>query len=107
MRIMRLPPARTSSSLPYPTPQTRAIPDEDDLAGGGDHLETQDEVAGVAVAGSDQRPAARADPASHQRTGVRGRVVRVDEPVAGEHLVEFQHADADTDSRRSVLAIDL
>ena len=79
----------------------------EDLAGRQHLVEAQHEVARVAVSGSDQRPAAGADPASDQRARVRSRIVGVDQPVPRQLLVELEHVDAGADRAGAVVQVDL
>ena len=70
-------------------------------------LEADDEVARVAVAAADQRPAARADAPADERARVGGGVVRIDEPVWLQLLRELQHVDPGLHGHRAVLEVDL
>ncbi len=84
-----------------------AVPHLDDLAGRQHHLEADHQVAGVAVAPADQRPAVGPDPPAHQRARVRGRVVGIDEAVGPQLLGELQHVDPGLHGHRAVLDVDL
>ena len=84
-----------------------AVADVHHLAGGQHVVEAEHQVAGVPVARTDQRPAARADASADQRARVRRRVVGVEQPVAGELLVELEHVDAGADGDSAVLEVEL
>ncbi len=84
-----------------------AVAEAHDLAGREHVDEAQHEVARVAVARADQRPAARADPAADERARVGRGVVGIDQPVLAQHLVELEHVDPGADRAGAVLEVDL
>ena len=84
-----------------------AVADVHDLAGWKDVVEAEHEVTAVAVPRADERPATGADPSADQRARVRRRVVRVDQAVSAEHLVELEHVDPGPDRARAVVEVDL
>ena len=84
-----------------------AVADVQDLAGGQHVVEAEHQVAGVPVAGADQRPAAGADPAADQRARVGRRVVGIEQPVLGQPLVQLEHADAGADRDGAVDQVEL
>src|SRR5918999_958001 len=101
-QVLELEPGRRLPEL-----ATAAVTDLDQLAGREHEPHADHEVARVPVAAADQRPPARPDPAADDRARIRGRVVRVDDAVLPELLVQLQHVDPGLDGDRPVLEVEL
>ena len=84
-----------------------AVADLDDLARRQHHLHRDHQVARVAEARAQQRPATGPDPPADQRARVRGRVVGIEDAVPAQLLVELEHVDARPDGHRAVHEVDL